>query len=533
MKVLIVDDNLHFAERLAAALGDASESLFPAGSTPYGLPDHLEIQSELERKLKADAPARVLINRELKLKDVGRLQKSGESLFDACSWRFDAEFLLYSFRSLPDDCQQRVVQLPSAFKNIPILDDTQTTELKIEDCLRFIDNSFEKIQHGYKKVSPTAVDVVRLINGAVKAGRIRSEPQFGKLGALLTSFLLKEIDVLPTRLEVQADNFHEAVKRLGDLYVTRAQTLFEHDLVGNGAASPTTPAQRIVVVDDEVDDDGHSPWARTLGLVFANNGRSFETLLPSKVRSNVSVLKGADLVVLDVDYEHDTEYEGDRAYGGLELLNVIKQRFPRTPVLMMSRYDEIGLYEECMSRGAFDYVTKSWTSYIRYRTQESERDWFLQWETHLGAPLRYRGFFDDLEMFRKREIIPRLESQRFLLSLRDAEQPTADTIVALATFFEQFVVGYLDYRGETPKESLNDSLDHSVFKGRNNELPIAQVLRIIRNNVIHNASVGDEKYDVWLFLVLLRTFYLGLVSPTQLSDMRWISPFQSRFAAAL
>src|ERR1051325_622858 len=102
MKVLILDDNLHFAERLAAALGDASEPLFPAGS-PDDLPNHLEIQGELERKLEVDALARVLINRELKLKDRGRLQKCGESLFDACSWKYDADFLLYSFRSLPGD----------------------------------------------------------------------------------------------------------------------------------------------------------------------------------------------------------------------------------------------------------------------------------------------------------------------------------------------------------------------------------------------------------------------------------------------
>lgn len=531
MRALIVDDNLDFAKRLADVLGDSSEPLFADG-----LPEQVGVEgwrNELELRLKlGDAPDVVLLNRELRTSDAGRERRVGEGLFVACSWKFDARFLLYSFRSLPGDCPRRIVRLPSSFEVEPPPDRAQPLDLKIEDCLRFIDGSFGKIQHGYKEVSPTAVEVVRLIHGAVKAGVIRSGSQFDALDVLLSSFL-NRLAELPDRILLQTDEFGRAVKRLVVLYAARAQVGVKGGLADGAAVPCNANGQKIVVVDDEVDRDGDSPWARTLGIIFAGDDRTFETRLPSVVRRNVSVLEDADLVVLDVDYRRDLSYEGDAAYGGLDLLEAIRGRLPRTPVLMMSRYDEVGLYEECLARGAFDYVTKSWSGYARRMTRESEKEWFLHWKSRLEVPLCYRPFFDDIELLRRREIIPRKESQRFLLILRDIGEPTHDTLVALANFFEQFVVGYLYYRGQTPADALKDCLDDPLLKSSTDIAHVGQALRIIRNNVMHNPAGGDERYDAWLILALLRTFYLGLLSPDRLCDTGWMSPFQEKFSSAL
>lgn len=542
MKVLILDDNVHFARSLAARLGDSSESFFDVDGVADDLPEQSDVeqvQDELDNKLRSEnAPALVLINRELKLKDVKRQYGIGQSLLAACSWKYDAHFQLYSFRSLPGDLLQGVIHLPSDFASVSLPGGAQVLEMKIEQCLSFIDNSFKKIQHGYKEVNPTTVEVVRLLHGAVKAGRIRSEAQFDDLVLLLYLFLYIPKDT-PARAMQQTEQFNDAVKRLVELYVKRSQVINNHEVTDEASTPQCVDNQLIIVVDDEVyqEDDnkeGSSPWASILNIIYKGSGKTFETRLPSRVRSDVRSLDKADLIVLDVDYQFDLNYEGDRGYGGLDLLKVISKEMPRTPVLMMSRYDEIGLYEECMDHGAFNYLTKSWSNYSRFRTKESEKDWFLRWESRIDIPLRYGPFFDDMEMFRSREIVSRKESQQFLACLRDIESPTSDTTRALVTFFEQFVIGYLYYRGQTPPEKLKECLDNPVFaRNGQNSLPLGKILRIIRNNATHNSAYIDEKYDAWLVLVLMRTFYLGQVSPHQQPDASWMCHLQERLTEDL
>ncbi len=516
MRSLIIDDNLDFASALAAKLGDSSEVLFSVGLSPETTLDLA--QRALERKLEnGDEVSLVLINRELKLDGLWRQSNAGETMFAAQSWKHEPHFLLYSFRWLPDDSAQRVIRLPVDVGDLSLPSDLEIVGLKIEECLSFIDKSFKKIQHGFKQVSPTAVDVIRLISGAVKAGRIRSEGQFKRLEALLFSFSYMNAPSGERALN-RAFDFDEAIGRLVKLYVKQGA----NNQTKQSMSVKSNPIQRVVVVDDEVieeegDYKGQSPWASLLDVVFDSCGKIFSSILPSELEADTSGIAGADLVLLDMDFELDTRFKGDRGYGGLELLKRIRHEFPRMPVVVMSRLDEIGLYDECMRAGCFDYLTKSWSGYRKFRTQESERDWFLLWQSRIEVPLRCRPFFEDIELLRRNEVVTRKEAQHFLTTLRDIESPNLETLRTLVAFFEQFVIGYLYYRGQTPHDTLDGCLKNSIFASNSTKgLPLAQVLRIIRNNVTHHSAYTAERPDAWLVLMLLRAFYLTLLSPTRL-----------------
>ncbi|MBI3291304.1 MAG: response regulator, partial [Elusimicrobia bacterium] len=102
-------------------------------------------------------------------------------------------------------------------------------------------------------------------------------------------------------------------------------------------------AERILIVDDEeasrelcrdfLEADGYT-------LQVAEGGEAALRLLePSP----------CPLVITDLNMPQ---------MNGLELLRVIKQRYPDTEVILITAYGEIKTAVEAMRDGAFDYITK-------------------------------------------------------------------------------------------------------------------------------------------------------------------------------
>jgi DNA-binding NtrC family response regulator len=70
-----------------------------------------------------------------------------------------------------------------------------------------------------------------------------------------------------------------------------------------------------------------------------------------------------DLIILDFQLDGIDK----DAINGLETLDKIKAADPNMPVVMLSSQDKIDIAISCMHHGAFDYVVKSETAFIRLR----------------------------------------------------------------------------------------------------------------------------------------------------------------------
>ncbi|HEY0029868.1 MAG TPA: response regulator [Bacteroidia bacterium] len=68
-----------------------------------------------------------------------------------------------------------------------------------------------------------------------------------------------------------------------------------------------------------------------------------------------------DAVILD--YYLDAVYPD--AKNGIDVLREIKKSSPRTKVIMLSAQDSLNIAIDCMENGAYDYVSKSQSSFIR------------------------------------------------------------------------------------------------------------------------------------------------------------------------
>ena len=91
-----------------------------------------------------------------------------------------------------------------------------------------------------------------------------------------------------------------------------------------------------------------------------------------------------DIIILD--YLLDSIDKS--AMNGIETLDKIKDFNPDIPVVMLSAQDKIDVAINCMHHGAFDYVVKSETAFIRlqkiittifrYKKMEKELNWYME-----------------------------------------------------------------------------------------------------------------------------------------------------------
>jgi two-component system OmpR family response regulator len=69
-----------------------------------------------------------------------------------------------------------------------------------------------------------------------------------------------------------------------------------------------------------------------------------------------------DVVILD--YYLDSVYADD-ARNGIDVLKEIRKKNPSAKVIMLSAQDSLNIAIDCMENGAYDYISKSQSSFIR------------------------------------------------------------------------------------------------------------------------------------------------------------------------
>jgi CheY-like chemotaxis protein/molybdopterin converting factor small subunit len=525
MRTIIVDNNTAYAEALAEDIEDDSESLL-SGEGPSTLD---EVEDKLNTKIKNlrdknenSASLRVLINRELKLQGRKRQETLGQSLYQGVTWQYlEVPFFLYAFQQAPESEEIPFVRLPFTPADIPSQSKEERIDSKIAAFLEHFADVHEKVQHGLGDAPATPVNVVRLLNGAAQAGVIRSAEQW----MMLRDFL--EGEAFSTDGKGEIELLTDDIAHLSDLYFARAEAWDATNEDGEGQRIE----KNVVVIDDEVDDEGESLWAGALSIIFEREGFRFSAKRPSEVQKDVATLRseGADMVLLDIDFRQDPDYEGEREFGGLDLLSTIQEALPHVPVVMMSIYDQIGLYEKCKQHGCYDYLTKAWGTYAKHRTSESEKEWFESWRKAIEVPLRYEAFFKDVDLHEKQEIVPPTSIENLQAALRDIGNPTARTARTLAGFFEDFVFSYLAYR-RLEAGDLADALNTAVIEESEQELlAVSNILRVMRNKIFHYGSYMNERLDTWLFLTLQRVFVMRLIKPVNLEDLSWLNVITEDF----
>jgi two-component system OmpR family response regulator len=91
-----------------------------------------------------------------------------------------------------------------------------------------------------------------------------------------------------------------------------------------------------------------------------------------------------DVIILDYHLDGIDK----NAMNGIQTLDKIKVLNSSIPVVMLSSQDRIDVAINCMHHGAYDYVVKSETAFIRlqkiitgiflYKKMEKELDWYMQ-----------------------------------------------------------------------------------------------------------------------------------------------------------
>ncbi len=106
------------------------------------------------------------------------------------------------------------------------------------------------------------------------------------------------------------------------------------------------PEATILLVDDE------KPWLRTLAITLERSA-GIRKILPCDDSRRVKEIlekNRVDLVLLDLTMPH---------LSGEELLGMIMQDYPGTPVLILSGLNQVETAVRCMRAGAFDYFVKT------------------------------------------------------------------------------------------------------------------------------------------------------------------------------
>ena len=103
-------------------------------------------------------------------------------------------------------------------------------------------------------------------------------------------------------------------------------------------------AKKILIVDDEVS------ILKVLSHIFKKHG--YFTATASTLQKATALLESEafDLVITDIKLANDEN--------GLELLNLVKKKYPNIPVVIITGYATIKLTIEALKQNAFDLVTK-------------------------------------------------------------------------------------------------------------------------------------------------------------------------------
>ncbi|MBK5208840.1 MAG: response regulator [Flavobacteriaceae bacterium] len=131
-----------------------------------------------------------------------------------------------------------------------------------------------------------------------------------------------------------------------------------------------------------VDDDAVS--LKLLEIEFLQHGDFTIETYPTGELCMANLSNNPDIIILDY-YLDGVE---KNAMNGLETLDKIKAINANIPVIMLSSQDKIDIAISCMHHGAFDYVVKSETAFMRlkkiittvlkFNKMEKELNWYME-----------------------------------------------------------------------------------------------------------------------------------------------------------
>jgi DNA-binding NarL/FixJ family response regulator len=131
-----------------------------------------------------------------------------------------------------------------------------------------------------------------------------------------------------------------------------------------------------------VDDDAVS--LKLLEIEFLQHGDFIIETYPTGELCIENLAHNPDVIILDY-YLDGVE---KNAMNGIETLDKIKASHPDIPVVMLSSQDKIDIAISCMHHGAYDYVVKSETAFIRlqkiissifsFKRIEKQLNWYME-----------------------------------------------------------------------------------------------------------------------------------------------------------
>ncbi|PKP43536.1 MAG: response regulator [Bacteroidetes bacterium HGW-Bacteroidetes-12] len=131
-----------------------------------------------------------------------------------------------------------------------------------------------------------------------------------------------------------------------------------------------------------VDDD--AVYLKLLEIEFLQHGDFVIETYPTGELCMENLSHNPDVIILD----YYLDGVDKNAMNGLETLDKIKASNPNIPVVMLSSQDKIDIAISCMHHGAFDYVVKSETAFIRiqkiitaifeFKKIEKQLNWYME-----------------------------------------------------------------------------------------------------------------------------------------------------------
>jgi len=145
----------------------------------------------------------------------------------------------------------------------------------------------------------------------------------------------------------------------------------------NKTSLPTGKIKLFLVDDDAV-------YLKLMEIEFLRHGDFDIETYPTGELCMANLSHNPDVIILDY-YLDDIN---KNAMNGIETLDKIKAVNPTIPVVMLSQQDKIDIAISCMHHGAFDYVVKSETAFIRLKKNinrifefnkiEKQLNWYME-----------------------------------------------------------------------------------------------------------------------------------------------------------
>ena len=131
-----------------------------------------------------------------------------------------------------------------------------------------------------------------------------------------------------------------------------------------------------------VDDD--ALFLKSLEIEFSQHADFVIETYSTGEQCIANLSRYPDVIILDYQLDGIDK----NAMNGMDTLDKIKAFNKDTPVVMLSSQDKIDVAINCMHHGAFDYVVKSETAFVRlqkiittiykYKKMEKELSWYME-----------------------------------------------------------------------------------------------------------------------------------------------------------